>query len=111
MLAWSNTFQRLSTFCNYLHYIGVASQAIDCEAPPVGNIAIKSAMIAIKKRELHQPRPKLFIDRHMLCSMVLAVERNWEDMSGAALWMMSYIFLLRLPSAALPACRGSPDNA
>ena len=68
-------------------------------------------MIAIKKRELHQPRLKLFIDRHMLCNMVLAVERNWEDMSGAALWMMSYIFLLRLPSEALPACKGSPDNA
>ena len=97
VLAWSKTLHCLGTFCNYLNYIWVPCHAIDCEATLVDNVAIRGAMIAIKKRELHHPRLKMFIDRHMLCNMVLAVGRDWEHMSGAALWMTSYIFLLRLP--------------
>lgn len=67
-------------------------------------------MVAIVKREMFQSREKLFIDRTLVSNMVMSVQRDWEDMTGASLWLTSYIFLLRLPSEALPACKGSPDN-
>ena len=52
----------------------------------------------------------MFIDRTMVSNMVRAVQRGWEDTAGAALWLTSYLFLLRVPSEALPACKGTPGN-
>ena len=110
VLAWSNTFRCLGTFGNYLSYLRAACHAIGCDAPPVGHPALRRAMIAIIKRELFQSKERFFIDKTMVRSMVLAVQQGWEDMAGAALWLTCYLFLLRLPSEALPACRGSPSN-
>ena len=38
--------------------------------------------------------------RHMVCNMVMAVEKGKEELRFAALWLFSYLFLLRLPSEA-----------
>lgn len=111
LLGWSNCFQCLGTFTNYLGYLRSACHAQGCDAPPVGHPALRLAMISIVKRELYQAKPKMFINKSLVSDMVLSVQRGWEDINGAALWLTSYIFLLRLPSEALPACRGSPDNS
>ena len=110
ILGWSNTFQCVGTFANYLSYVRTACHALGCAAPPVGDTAIRRGMIAIAKRELFTSREPMFIDRVMVNNMVRAVQRGWEDKPGAALWLTSYLFLLRVPSEALPACKGSPDN-
>ena len=105
--------------------------------------------MAIVKRELFQARAKMFIDRFLpMCvaalsvltpcllqlriivyNMVKAVEHGREELNLAMLWLITYTFLLRLPSEvssicaqwglcmsfahwpqALLACKGSPDD-
>jgi len=63
VLAWSNTFRCFGTFANYLGYLRAACHASGFEAPPVGHPAIRRAMVAIVKRELFRPRPKLFLQK------------------------------------------------
>ena len=105
------------TFSNYLGHLRGACHALGFEAPPVGHGAIKRAMIGIVKRQLSVPRPKHFIDRRactqhadprlrvcclrtFVSNMVLSVQRGLEDTTFAMLWLISYTFLLRLPSEA-----------
>ena len=106
------------TFGNYLSHLRGACFALSVEAPPAKHPAIQRAMVAIIKRELFKQRPKMFIDRWvqkvcvvvaclcdaawvkraMVLNMVVAVSRGRETMQYAALWLISYLFLLRLPS-------------
>lgn len=110
VLGWSNTFQCVGTFGNYLSYLRGACHAIGCEAPPVSEPAIRKAMIAIAKRQLFRSREKMFIDKTLVMAMLASVRQGLEDERGSALWLTSYIFLLRLPSEALPACKGLPND-
>jgi len=43
--------------------------------------------------------------------MVKAVQRQLEELSYAMLWLISYAFLLRLPSEALPLCKLRPGDS
>ena len=56
----------------------------------------------------------MFIQRPLLTSMVLAVDRQIEEKSMAMLWLTAYLFLLRVPSEGLPMARGGyrtfPEN-
>ena len=81
--------------------------ALGVEAPPPSDPSIRRAKNAIVKKMLYTPRPKLFLTRNMMRNMVLAVDRRLETHSFAALWMLSYWFLLRVPSEALPAVVGN----
>lgn len=120
VLAWSNTFQCLGTFGNYLSHLRGACHAIGCEAPPTGHPALRRAMIAITKRELFTAREKLFIDRFqflglcaravchrtkfgrtIVCNLVASAQKKGEGMFYAALWLITYLFLLRLPSEVM----------
>ena len=65
VLAWSNTFRCLGTFANYLGHLRCACHALGLDAPPIGHQAIKRAMAGIVKRQLHDPRPKMFITKYM----------------------------------------------
>ena len=121
VLAWSNTFRCLGTFANYLGHLRCACHALGLDAPPVGHQTIKRAMAGIVKRQLHDPRPKVFITKCVPCcgaalaafggcvyalvrsivtNMVRAVQRELEEQSFAMLWLVSYLFLRRLPSEA-----------
>ena len=94
-------------------------------APPVGHGAVRRAMVGIVKRQLSAPRPKHFVNRCIaglymrayvagcfvvttfVTNMVLAVQRGLEDQTFAMLWLISYTFLLRLPSE-VGLCSRSP---
>ena len=120
VLAWSNTFRcaqnmdadnmkrilhfarSFGTFANYLGYLCAACHAIGCTAPPVGHPAIKRSMIAIVKRDFYKSREKLHLDRIDVRNMVLAVNNGLETLQFAMLWLVSYTFLLRLPSEVSP---------
>jgi hypothetical protein len=112
------------TFANYLGHLRGACHALGLAAPPVGHGAVKRAMVGIVKRQLSTPRPKHFIDRCLavttcervfacgcvrtvVTNMVLAVQRGLEDQTLSMLWLVSYTFLLRLPSE-VGACIQSP---
>ena len=115
VLAWSMTFRCIGTFANYLGYLRSACCALGQQPPPVGHPAIKRAMTAIGKRMLFSPRcalslclrfacgvrdgrPKLAIQRTTLRNMALKV----TDKRHAALWIVAYTWLLRLPSEVFP---------
>ena len=51
-------------------------------------------------------RPRMFIQRPLVTSLVLAVSRGLEEESLAMLWLTSYLFMLRVPSEALSLARG-----
>ena len=119
ILGWSNTFRCLGTFSNYLGYLRSHCLAHGCEPPPTGSMAIKRAMIAIGKRQAFVSRPKLFIDKSCVANMVFAVGKGarsfvsvgtcggppcllgLESMRFAMLWLVTYSFLLRLPSEVI----------
>ena len=126
LLGWSMTFRCLGTFSNYLSYIRSACCALGHEPPAVGHPAVKRAMGGIAKRMLfsarcvctillhtshmcgHFGRPRLAIQRTMLKAMIA----HDGVPSHTALWLIAYIWLLRLPSEALPmvVCASEPQR-
>ena len=98
VLAWSTTFRSLGTFMNYLGCLRKACHALNIEAPPYGHAAIKRAMASIVKRQIAPDRPRLHLDRIDVKNMVLAVQSGFETQKYAMLWLVSYTYLLRLPS-------------
>ena len=110
VLAWANVFACSDTFSNYLTHLRGACHATGFEAPPTRHPALSRAVVAILKRELFVARQKRFINRTMMANMVAAVRNGREELHYAMLWLLAYTFLLRLPSEALPACKGEPTN-
>ena len=68
---------------------------------------------AIAKRLLFVSAEQGFIKHSMLRSMIRAVAKGWETEAFAMLCLFSYVFLLRVPSEALPVvrcCQGSGEG-
>ena len=51
----------------------------------------------------------MFIQRSTVRNLVLSVKRGIEDDKHAMLWLAAYLFLLRVPSEALPMRRGGGE--
>ena len=51
-------------------------------------------------------RPKMFIQHEIVLNLMSAARRGCIERRSAMLWLMAYTFLLRVPSEALPMCRG-----
>lgn len=88
----------VKTFSNYLGYVRSSCHAVGCDAPPSGHPAIYRAMTSIAKRGLSSARPRHFIGRSVVHNMVLGVDKQLEEKRFAMLWLIAYLFLLRLPS-------------
>jgi len=108
VLGWSMTFRCLGTFGNYLSHLRGAACAIGFDPPPVGHPAIRRAMRAVANRCMSSPRPRMAIQRAMLRNMVA----REQDPALKALRLVSYTWLLRLPSEALPMtmCESEPGD-
>jgi hypothetical protein len=52
-------------------------------------------------------RPKLFLQSTVVRNIVLAADRGIGTVTQSMLWLLAYQFLLRVPSEALPLCRGA----
>ena len=90
--------------------------------------ALRRAKESIEKRELFASRPRMFIQRHaqiVIRVFILCLRspgrRMVEDMmhwcsekveyrNVAYLFLLTYVFLLRLPSEALPVVAGQGDE-
>ena len=48
----------------------------------------------------------MFLQRLLVTNMVLSPGRQADAQSFSMLWLVSYVFLLRVPSEALPICKG-----
>ena len=111
IVLWSLTFQCVGTFANYVGYLRGACLALDLDLPPVEHPAVKRAKIGIIKRMLFSPKPKMFLQRTLVRNLVLRAEHAHVSWKFAMLWCVSYWFLLRVPSEALPMQRGTDKSS
>ena len=109
LVAWSELFRCCDTYRNYLGYVrfgctmlGVSTEAFDCRD-------IKRAQAAIKKRHNFVPRRKYFIQRDVVGKLLALTPKGKLLQEYAMLYLLTYVFLLRLPSEALPCTRGSGE--
>jgi len=67
LLGWSNTFRCAGTFCNYLSYVRKMCQIMDVESPKPDDQSLRSAILAVHKRDQFTPRQKMFVSRCACC--------------------------------------------
>ena len=106
LVAWSLTFRCAGTYQNYLGFVRTVCLAKGLEMPEDKQQLVKRAGRALAKRNMFIQRKKMHIQKSMLRNMLLAVDLGAETRSFAMLWLTAYIFLLRLPSEALPMEKG-----
>ena len=106
LLAWSKVFRCDRTFSNYLGYVETACLLVDADVSVFAHPAIKRAKISIKKSGLFVARVKMFIQCPLVLQLVDWCVTNTEFLQFGYLFALAYIFLLRLPSEALPIVAG-----
>ena len=52
----------------------------------------------------------MFLQRNHVRNLLAAVDTGYETVQFAMLWLMAYVFLLRVPSEALPVEKGEAGN-
>ena len=61
LLAWSCTFRCSGTFQNYLGHVKTGCQLFSLPTTACEDPVVARAVVAIKKRELFESRPKMFV--------------------------------------------------
>ena len=107
LLAWSTLFRCAATFSNYLGHVRLACEVLQVSTVALDNPSVKRAKRSIDKRGQFVPRKRMFIRVNVVRELVLNVLSYpaWKD--AVMLFLTSYVFLLRVPSEALPICVGS----
>lgn len=108
LMAWSVMFRCARTFSNYLGYVRLGCLLENRSAVVFDDPALARAKRSITKRNRFSSREKLFL-QHDTVSLFL--ESCYLDDPGmpavlCMLFLVTYVFLLRLPSEALPIVRG-----
>ena len=106
LVAWSELFRSADTYRNYLGYVRFACVLMDLPTEAFGSQCIQRAKAAIRKRGNFVPRRKLFLRRHTVAKLLGLVPQGKLPAEYAMLYLFTYVFLLRLPSEALPCTVG-----
>ena len=95
------------TFSNYLGYLRVGCLIDEVTTVAFDDPAVKRSRSSIKKRRNFKKRPKLFVRRPVIHKIMQSclVNESFEENYGT-LYLITYVFLLRVPSEALPIVRG-----
>ena len=64
--------------------------------------SLKRAKNAVRKRVLFTPREPMFVRGAMLAKMVQTLEENPRQKFLVMMLLAAYVFLLRVPSEAIP---------
>ena len=109
LLTWSTLFRSVGTFSNYMGHVKTACLLIEVSTLVFTEPAVKRSKEAIRKRNIASQRPKMWIQMSLLGRVM-----SWCDQQDtilaktlALLFMTAYVFLLRLPSEALPIAVGN----
>ena len=112
LLAYSTHFRCRGTFSNYLGYLRVGCLADGESTAAFDDPAVARAKKAVGKRGNFITREKMFVRladlQRIMESCYIAEE---FDERFCMLFLIAYIFLLRLPSEALPIVRGGSGFA
>ena len=104
LVMWSSTFRFVDTFSNYLGHVATGCDLVKMPADAIRHPLVKRAKRALRCR-MGPPRPKRFIQFGMLKSIVNWFSTN-DRLPEAMLFLTAYVFLLRVPSEALPIAYG-----
>lgn len=113
LLAWSNLFRSSRTFANYVSLLRTACQIAGIYTAGMHDPALKKAMRAIDKRRGYTPREPMFIQFELVQKLVHQASKDTNPAAKtlSMAFLMSYVFLLRLPSECLPVCTAAdPAN-
>ena len=102
LLQWSRLFRSHKTFGNYVSYVKLACELEGEDVSVFCHPSLKRAKNAILKRKLLAPRIPTWVGMGLLQRMMtLVIDRpHLKDL--LAIFLASYVFLLRLPSEGLP---------
>ena len=102
LLAWSTLFRNRKTFGNYCGYVKVGCEILGLTVEVFAHPSLKRAKSAIEKRKLTTIRTPQFVRLAMIQQMVTELPARPELRELVMLLLAAYIFLLRVPSEALP---------
>jgi len=102
LLHWSRLFRCAETFGNYLSYLRTACYIVNAETRVFECPELQRAKASIRKAGVFSQRPKLWIQRDMVEKLMLCVEQDSKWLRVAYLFLITYVFLGRLPSETLP---------
>ena len=101
LLAWSLLFRSDQTFSNYVSHVKLACQVCGLPVDVFRDTPLRRAKCAIRKRGAFLPRAPLFIREDTVCAILNCSSARHESAVFAHLFLVTYVFLLRLPSEAL----------
>ena len=109
LLSWSTLFRSEGTWANYVGYVRTACILINAPVDVFREPAVKRAKVAIQKRCLFESRPNMFLQAHLVKKIMRWAQKpeNLDYRSHSFLYLITYVFLLRLPSEALPLKAGN----
>ena len=102
LLAWSRLFRQPKTFGNYLNYVRLACELAGASTAVFGHPSLKRTRNAIAKRRLCVVREPQFIRQEMVAKCLGLLERKPHLERLVYLCLTAYVFLLRVPSEAIP---------
>ena len=106
LLAWSATFRCADTFSNYLGYLKVGTLLVGRCVSVFSDDTLRRAKRSIRNRDFFKRRERMFIQLDIVTSIVMTCCMQADDMQWGMLFLLTYVFLLRLPSEAIPVVRG-----
>ena len=99
LLLWSRFFKCPGTFSNYCSYLQWGCDLEGVDAPDLKNPLLRRAKQAVKSR--WKPKQKTWVTLKVLEELMMNARKK-EDEVWLMLFLVSYMFLLRVPSEALP---------
>ena len=99
---WSRLFRNHKTFGNYVSYVKLACELEGEDVSVFCHPSLKRAKISVLKRKLCAPRKPTWVRMGLLQGMLAMVIDRPHLKDLLALFLASYVFLLRLPSEGLP---------
>ena len=104
LLQWSRAFAVKETFRNYVGKIRLACELMRLSTASLDHPSIKRAMATIRTLSA-APRAKHYT-RRCIVGLLVGLAKSENDLASAMLYLVSYAFLLRVPSEALPVTLG-----
>ena len=102
LLAWSTLFRNHNTFSNYLGHVRLGCELIGVSTQVFNDRTLGRAKASIRKCGGFVPRPRMFLRRTVLEKILEHCALAGEPRALGMLFLCTYVFLLRLPSEALP---------
>lgn len=105
LLAWSTLFRCAGTFSNYVGHVKLACQIAQVSTAAFDDRSLRRAKVSIAKRRAFIARKPMFICMPLLRDIIRIADVAGMPDAGM-LFLTAYVFLLRLPSEALPIVHG-----